>query len=382
MHDRGWIPSAGRLANGAVGAVLAIVLCGCSGTPPLPDLPEIDKPIDTKVLWKASVGNGKDFDLVPVVVGPALYAAAHDGTLVRFEVKSGNEVWRTDVKDRISAGVGATADLVVVGTLNGRVVAFDPNGKTVWDVRVTSEVLGPPLIAADLVVVRTADNRVFGLSATDGKRRWTYQRVAPALTVRANAGAAADQNLIFAGFPGGKLVALAMNNGALRWEGTVSSPKGTTELERVSDVVGVPWLMQREVCAVSFQGRAACFDADNGAPLWTRDISSASGLMGEGRIVYVADAKGAVAALDRSTGAIVWRQDKLTRRALSVPLPIGRFVAVGDGQGLVHLLDRVSGEFVARMETDGSPIVAAPRPIEAGFVVQTRRGTIYAFGVL
>lgn len=376
-----WTQSGCRLVNRVAVAVVAMLGFGCSSTPPLPDLPEIAKPIDTKVLWEVSVGRGQDFDLVPAIVGNALYAAAHDGTLVRLESKTGNEVWRTEINGKISAGVGATAELVVVGTLNGRVVALNADGKPVWDVRVTSEVTGPPLIAGDLVVVRTADNRVFGLSATDGKRRWTYQRTAPALTVRAITGTAADQNLIYAGFPGGKLVALAMTNGGIRWEGTVSSPKGTTELERVSDVVGVPWLAQREVCAVSYQGRAACFDTNNGATLWTKDVSSASGLAGEGRIVYVSDAKGAVAALDRSTGASVWRQDKLTRRALSAPLPIGRFVAVGDGQGLVHILDRVSGEFVARLETDGSPIMAAPRTIETGFVVQTRRGTLYAFGV-
>jgi outer membrane protein assembly factor BamB len=381
MQDRGLIPSLRRLAHRAAIAALAMVWFGCSSTPPLPDLPDIAKPIETKVLWEVALGRGGDFDLVPAIVGEAIFAAAHDGTLLRLESKTGDEVWRTEIKNKISAGVGATTGLVVVGTLNGRVVALNPDGKIVWDVRVTSEVMGTPLVTGDLVVVRTADNRVFGLSATDGKRRWTYQRTAPALTVRTVIGAATDESLIFAGFPGGKLVALAMNNGGLRWEGTVSTPKGTTELERVSDVVGVPWLGQREVCAVSYQGRAGCFDSNNGAMLWTKDVSSASGLAGEGRNVFVSDVKGAVAALDRTTGATVWRQEKLARRALSAPLLIGRFVVVGDGQGLVHLLDRVSGEFVARLETDGSPVVAAPRRIEAGFVVQTRNGTLYAFGL-
>jgi outer membrane protein assembly factor BamB len=381
MQRRGWIPSPRRLNRCVAVALLTLVWLGCSSTPPLPDLPTIDKPIETKVLWEVSVGRGQDFDLVPAIVGDALYAAAHNGTLVRLESKTGNEVWRTEIKHKISAGVSATAAMVVVGTLNGRVLALNPDGKIVWEMRVSSEVMGPPLITGELVVVRTADNRVYGLNAADGKRRWTYQRAAPALTVRATTGAATDESLIFAGFPGGKLVALAMNNGGLRWEGTVSSPKGTTELERVSDVVGLPWLAQREVCAVSYQGRVACFDSSNGATLWTKDVSSGSGLAGEGRVVYVSDVKGAVAALDRSTGTNVWRQDKLTRRALSAPLPIGRFVVVGDGEGLVHILDRVSGEFVARLETDGSPVVAAPRRIEAGFVVQTRRGTLYAFGV-
>jgi outer membrane protein assembly factor BamB len=45
---------------------------------------------------------------------------------------------------------------------------------------------------------------------------------------------------VFAGFSGGKFVALALTNGGLRWEGTVSVPKGTTGAERVTDVIGLP----------------------------------------------------------------------------------------------------------------------------------------------
>ncbi len=379
------LPAARRsLRNLLIGnlAIAAAALAGCSSGPaPLPDLPEIASPVGGKVLWQLDIGRSVDFVLVPAVAGDALFAAAHDGTVVRVDPKTGRDVWRVDAGGKISAGVGASADLVVVGTLDGRVIALTASGKPLWAVRVSSEVSGPPLIARNLVVVRTVDNRVFGLNPADGKRRWVYQRAAPALMVRTSAGAVADQNHVYAGFPGGKLVALMASNGGLRWEGTVSLPKGTTELERVSDVVGEPWLAEREVCAVSFQGRAACFDSNTGAGLWTKEVSSTASLTGDGRVVFVSEAKGAVAALNRSTGANVWRQDKLTRRALSAPLPLGRFVALGDGQGFVHLLNRETGELIGRVTTDGSPISASPRRIESGFVVQTRGGTLYAIGV-
>ncbi len=382
MHGYAAWPHGSRRLRSMAVLVSVAILAGCSfGPPPLPKLPDIAAPVRTKLLWEVSVGKSADFDLVPAVVGDAVFAAAHDGTVIRVDAKSGREAWRVTTNGKISAGVGASAQIIVVGTLGGSVIALRTDGKPAWEARVSSEVMGAPVISRDLVVVRTADSRVFGLNATDGKRRWVYQRAAPALTVRASTGAAADQNLVFAGFPGGKLVAVAATNGGLRWEGTVSLPKGTTELERVSDVVGVPWLTEREVCAVSFQGRVACFDSNTGAGIWTKDISSASGLVGEGRTIFVSDAKGAVAALQRSTGANLWRQEQLARRSLSAPLAVGRFIAVGDGQGLVHLLDRDTGAFAGRIQTDGSSITASPRRIESGFVVQTRGGAIYAFGV-
>jgi outer membrane protein assembly factor BamB len=243
---------------------------------------------------------------------------------------------------------------------------------------VSSEVLAAPEIAGDLVVVRSADSRIFALDARDGRRRWVYQRQAPALAVRSPAGLVVRGGFVFAGFSGGKLVALSLANGGLRWEGTVSVPKGTTELERVTDVIGLPWIGEREACAVAFQGRVACFDLGNGSQLWARDMSSSSGLGVDARFVYVSEDRGAVSALERATGRSLWRQDRLANRNLSAPLPLGAEIAVADLQGFVHLLARDSGAFVGRVATDGSAVRSAPVPVANGFLVQTSGGTLYA----
>jgi outer membrane protein assembly factor BamB len=280
---------------------------------------------------------------------------------------------------RLSGGVAADNRLVVVGSPEGEVIALDDGGRTLWRARVSSEVLAAPVVTGELVIVRSADSRIFAFDARDGKRRWLYQRVAPPLSVRSPAGAVVRGGFVFAGFSGGKLVALALTNGGLRWEGTVSLPKGTTELERVSDVIGLPWVGEREACAVAFQGRVACFDLGNGTQIWGRDISSSAGLGVDARYVYVAEERGAVSALDRTSGRSLWRQDKLTHRNLSAPLPLGAEIAVGDLEGYVHLLGRDNGAFVGRIATDGSAVRAPPIPLGgAGFLVQTSNGNLYA----
>jgi outer membrane protein assembly factor BamB len=155
-------------------------------------------------------------------------------------------------------------------------------------------------------------------------------------------------------------------------------PKGTTELERVSDVVGVPWIGDREACAVAFQGRVACFDLGNGNQLWARDISSSSGLGVDGRSVYVSEDRGAIAAFERTTGRSFWRQDKLANRHLTAPLGVGSEVAFGDLEGQVHFLGRDTGAFVGRIATDGTAIRSAPVPLGNGFLVQSSGGNLYA----
>jgi outer membrane protein assembly factor BamB len=110
-------------------------------------------------------------------------------------------------------------------------------------------------------------------------------------------------------------------------------------------------------------------------------MSSSAGLDLDSRYVYIADDKGAVHALDRNSGASVWKQDKLGNRGLSRPLALGSHVAVADYQGVVHLLRREDGAFAARATTDGSAVRAEPVLFGAGLLVQTANGGLHALEV-
>jgi outer membrane protein assembly factor BamB len=107
-------------------------------------------------------------------------------------------------------------------------------------------------------------------------------------------------------------------------------------------------------------------------------MSSSAGLDVDSRYVYIADDKGAVHALDRNSGASVWKQDKLALRGLSRPLALGAHVAVADYQGIVHLLRQEDGAFAARASTDGSAVRAEPVGFGAAFLVQTANGNLHA----
>jgi outer membrane protein assembly factor BamB len=348
--------------------------------PPAP-LEQIANPLPVRTLWRASIGSADRYVLTPAVVDGGVYAASADGAVAKFDESTGQQVWRIDVGSRLSGGVGSDGVLVAVGSSEGEVIALEATGQERWKARVSSEVLAAPEIVGDLVVVRSADSRIFGFDARDGRRRWVYQRPTPSLAVRSPAGTVARARYVFAGFPGGKLVALAQSNGGLRWEGTVSLPHGTTELERMSDVTGLPWIGDGQACAVAHQGRAACFDLGNGNMLWARPMSSSAGLAVNNRYVFVSEDAGAVSALARNSGTSLWRQAKLQNRKLSAPLVLDGYVIVGDVEGYVHVLSADTGAFLGRVQTDGSPIAAPPEPIAGGFLVQTTDGGLYALAV-
>lgn len=348
--------------------------------PPTP-LQPLTNAIPVRTLWHASISGADREFFEPAVAEGSVYAAGADGSVARFDASTGHEIWRVDVGSRLSGGVGSDGVVVAVGSREGEVTVLEASGEERWKARVSSEVLAAPAITRDLVIVRSADSRVFAFNVRDGQRRWVYQRPTPSLSVRSPAGIVPAGPYVFAGFPGGKLVALAQSNGGLRWEGTVSLPHGTTELERMSDVSGLPWIGGGQACAVAHQGRVACFDLANGNLLWARPMSSSAGLAVDDRYVYVSEDIGAVSALARSGGTSLWRQNKLEYRDLSAPLAFGEYVIVGDAEGYVHILAADTGEFVGREKTDDTAIAAAPVRIEGGFLVQTAGGGLYAFAL-
>ena len=331
-------------------AAAGLVLGGCSTVsktvdamnpfastgPKMTPLQPLTGSADVRTLWSTGIGKSGDYVFVPAVVDGAVYVAGRDGTLSKLA--DGKTVWKISAGQTLSGGVGASERLVVVGTPKGEVLAYSADdGRPLWQARVSSEVLAAPTVGDDGVAVRAGDNRVFLLDAGDGGRKWVYQRSTPALAIRGAGSPIFAERYVFVGFPGGKLVALAANNGAPVWEGTVALPKGATELDRVADIVAAPVVDGRQICAVAFQGRVACFDLGQaGNMVWSRDISSSVGLALDGRYLFVTDDSGVVYGLDRLSGSSLWKQDKLKNRRVTAPTVRRGLVAVADGEGIVH----------------------------------------------
>ncbi len=333
---------------------IALFMMGCVGTDKkeYPKLDPIDARVNINPLWVAKVGEKgrRQFrQLSAEVTDDMVYAASANGHLVALRQKDGGVEWNNAITDSISSGPVLYENALYVGTTEAHVFALEAvSGKIVWKGDVSSEVLAKPVVSDNLVFVQTIDGKITALDRETGKKVWSDSRTVPALTLRGTSTPIVAKDRLIAGYADGKLQALEKQTGKRLWEVVVGAPSGRTDLQRMVDIDGLLQVSNEEVYAVTYQGRVSAVSVDDGRTIWTREMSSYSGVVMDEKQLYLTDAKGQVWAIDRRSGATLWRQDTLQDRDVTGPAIVGDTIVVADGAGYVHWLSKEDGAFVAR----------------------------------
>jgi outer membrane protein assembly factor BamB len=317
----------------------------------------------------------------PTLANNIIYFADTDGSVRGVYANSGLPTVKASAGMKISSGVGTDGNLLAVGSDKGDVIVLDASGAKQWASKVKSAVISPPHIADGMVIVQSGDGTISGLDAKDGAVKWTLPRTLPPLTVRNHAGMVSTRRAGLVGTAGGRLLGFDTVTGVLGWESVVATPKGTTELDRLADIISLPVFDERTVCATAYQGRTGCFDLIRGTPVWTRDISSRFGVLADAEQLYLVDDKFVIHALDRATGATIWKQDSLVGRRVGHPALIEGRLVVFDPEGILHVLDTKKGTVTGRSLTDLSLPVAQPIVADGGLVWQNAKGALVSVSV-
>ena len=373
-----------RQISGLFACMLVITASGCAwfggGDKKIPALPALTSANSATLAWSTSVGKSGGYLFVPGFGDRLVYAASYGGEVYALAEEGGRTVTKIETKAQLAGGVGVGENLVVVASVKGDVLAFDAAGRSLWKASMAGDILAAPAVVGAKVIVRTADGRIFALNRIDGKRQWVFQRATPSLTLRTNASVVSSRGTLYAGYAGGKVVAIEVEGGKPIWEATISLPRGATELERIADVSGLPVIDDTRVCAAVYQGRTGCVETLSGNVLWSREISSPDGVAVDAKNVYVADTGGNVFALDKTNGTTLWKLEKLVHRDPGTPILVNGKLLVGDKEGLVHVMSPENGDLIGRLTTDGSRVVSLLANGDRA-IAQTDKGGVFAINV-
>lgn len=362
--------------------VIAVSLVGCSlfageAKPKPQELGQNIATLGVRQVWATKLGATFGAPSVIHVHAATAILTSTDGVIAAIDTKTGIDVWRTNLREELSTGVGSDGNLTAVISKNNDVIMLEA-GREKWRYRLNALSYTAPVVAGGRLFVLTADHNITAFDAASGQRLWLQQRSGESLVLRQSGVLIAIGNTLIAGISG-KLIGFNPDNGAVRWETKISSPRGTNDIERLVELIGNVSRVHDNVCVRAFQSVIGCVDTYRGVISWVQKSSGSEGIDGDENFVYGTENNGVVSAWSRVDGKHSWTTDKLQHRKLTAPLLLGRSVVVGDDTGWIYFLSREDGSLLNRLATDGSGISTAPVVAIGTLVAVTRAGNVYGF---
>ena len=281
----------------------------------------------------------------PTVAGGELYVQADDGFLYKLGAADGKERWRVPVVDkpierlpfdnpksrfdRFGSDVTVQGGRLYLGTHGGRVLALDPaKGATVWEFQAGDAVLAAPAVNAGRVFFGSYDKHVYALDSATGALRWKTETKGAVVSTPA---VIREGDLLVVGNRAYDLLGIDTRSGAISWKRYIwfSWIESSVSLRE-----GIAYVGSSDAAA------AYAFDARSGRPIWKTDVygwawgqpavTSDRVYVGtSSQVGYLAQHAGALLALDRGTGTILWRYPSAAPASGAYGFPGSP--AVGDG---------------------------------------------------
>ncbi len=330
-----------------------------------------------------------------------IYVGSREGTLLALDHETGDVVWERQLGGAVSSQPvladlpgderepGHPADLLLVGTDNGELVAIDLRTRAeLWRYQTDGKIRNPPIVRQGVVYVVNTRDQVFALDLRTGVWRWQYeQELQTDFTVVGRAGltfvpSAAEEDdagTLYTGFDNGKVVAIGAASGEALWIQSVAPPEGGDFVDCDSTPLVDP---DRGELIVAGQatGVYALAIAD-GAIRWHRPMKAVGTVVrGGGDDLVAASSLEGVFALDRS-GGLLWRT-QVDPGVVSTPVVVDETVYVTHSESGLLAFDRDTGELLAHIDP-GSGMSSVPvfDPEANRFYATTNRGLLIALQI-
>jgi outer membrane protein assembly factor BamB len=251
-------------------------------------------------------------------------------------------------------------------------------GQLNWKYEVRNPVVSKPTVSGARVFLTTSDDVVYALDSGTGKWLWHYRRRSSSSAKIYGASAPlVDANEVLVGLSDGFLVALSVEEGQLKWE------KRLHYGAKFTDVNAHPVLENGIVYIPSYDGALYALKRHDGEILWKFDAGGSKDVHLEDQRIFLPSSDGSIYCLSKSGTKVLWKfeMDKGTPTRLTVT---DKYIIVGSSYEYLYVLDKESGKGLYRFDVGfGSGFTGAPYFDTAlqRLYILSGSGNLYAFEV-
>jgi outer membrane protein assembly factor BamB len=278
-------------------------------------------------------GPAVDPDSGIVVVG------TRDGWLHAFR-PDGSRAWELQGAGSFGAPPAIAGGVVYAGTSGGILYALElSSGKVRWRYDAKQELGTRPAVANGLVLVMSLEDTLLAVDAATGAWRWHHRRDRrEGFTIRGAADVVVRGQIAFAAYSDGFVAALELATGKPRWERKVAPDGKYVDVDSLALAGG-------RLFAAAYSGAVLALDPESGKPLWQVALPDATRLSVVGGALVVVTTS-AVKALSPDAGTLLWQVAIGQGAPAAPPVEAGRWLAVPAGMGGLQFIDGSTGTVV------------------------------------
>lgn len=251
-------------------------------------------------------------------------------------------------------------------------------GKVNWKYDIHNPGASRPTIAGGRLFVTTTDDTLYAFDAGTGKWLWHYRRRSqPFSTILGASSPLVDGSDVIAGLSDGYLVSVNVNDGSLKWERKIHQGS------KFTDVDAHPVLDRGILYVPSYDGALYALKRATGEVLWRFDAGGSKQVVVEDDTLFLPSTDGHIYRLQKNNAKVLWKfeLDKGTPTQIVVT---DRHLVVGSSYQYVYTLDKKTGQGLFRYNVgSGSGFYGSPAydPESARVYFLSGAGNLYTFWI-
>ncbi|MBM4248039.1 MAG: hypothetical protein FJ149_01110 [Euryarchaeota archaeon] len=346
-------------------------------------------PVRNDTIWSFDTGGAVQSS--PVLAGGILYIGSDSGRLYALSPSTGRELWNRSFGEfaTVQSTPAARGDLLYVGCQNlsgsGLFALNATDGSVLWSVPDETGIIASPALADGTVYWASQNGSVLAANATTGEVLW-----------RADAGGeiwsspALDDSCLYIGTVTGRFAALWRDDGTERWGLTLE--EGWTVYSTAAVSGGV--VLAGFACYNKGAGEVAALNTSTGAVIWkyrNEGMYSTPAVTEEAVFAHVWNKTAggsflvAIPRLDPdgdgviTEGELLWSFQTMDFEGGSSPLVSDNLVVVGSTDDFLYAVDRATGALAWKYPAGGN-IVGSPALSDRRIFIGSMDGTVRCIG--
>lgn len=346
-----------------------------------------------QIAWVQNVGSNI-YMTSPVIYKGVVYVASVDednenkAAVISMDAKNGAINWKYTVRSSIKNTIAASNGLIVAQDIEGYLYALDAtSGKLVWEKKLTIDKLLPTLIegvvVSDDIVYAGSGTGLCAIDLKSGKELWKNK------SWRQNQGSTAtlsvNKNILISSTHWGELYGNDATDGTLLWR---ASKEGIRFRSSSATMHGDLFYLTSDRTLFVMEAATGKILIRKKLPY---NVEVASSPLVTDREIIFGTAESGVIAIDRETleekwnyrtnPALIYTSPYVRNSAATVessPVLVGNMIFVGGSDGALYALDKEKGTLLWKQEV-GAPVFATVSVSGNTLFAVDFGGNVYAF---